>query len=863
MRQQAPPSWIDRILEWYCDEYYFEEIQGDLHEWYFAQKDQKRTFLKFRYFIQVLRYYSLTRSKSFNKLVKNPNYLSMKSILTLTYRNFKKDKLSGFVRLTNLIFGITIFMLAFVYANYELNYDTFHENGDKIYRIGQSTHNERAWAAGPIGLGPAISDNIPDVSRMTRFVPVRETWMKAGEEKLYENRVFYADSSVFSMFTYEMIKGDPRTALVDPSSIVITESMATKYFGDEDPMGKTMQMLADRGATRKVTGVIKDVPLQSHLQFDFLCSIYSYGDEEYQRSWRNYFVYTYVEIPNKTAIPKIQEEIKREFMAGYGIDDPELPFQAIVTPLQKIHLFTNQEKDNADHGNVYYVYILFSIGTFVLIISCINFINLTIIKGLDRAKEVGLRKTVGAFRTQLIWQFMSENLVLLIIAGIGSVLLLSGLSDFFRNLSGLQLPLNFLTDSQILITLAIILIGLELISGIYPAVVLSNFKPAEIIKPLGAMSMQLKKVGITRKVLIVTQFSLSIILVIGSITVYDQLSFMRNQDLGFEKEQILLVKLNYELSQKLTALKDEVNQIPGVNQLSVSASVPGYRVSMEEVQAIGNPEAEMSRIMTADHQFLNTYAIELASGENFSSTKTDQTEYLINETMASLVFGDKNPVGQFISWRDTGRVVGVVRDFNFQSLHSNVEPLTIIRHPEINYGYLSIQFNPASTTAVLDGIEQAGKAIYPDLPRIEPEFLDDRFGEHYLAESRLQTIVWFFCVITIALTLSGIFSVATYNARKRAKEIAIRKVFGAGYPEMIWQMLKGFILLLVISFLIGVPGAYYLSIWWLQDFAYHITLSPIVFIAAILIMLILVFISSGYVTSRAANRNPAVVLKNE
>lgn len=859
--QKIPPRWIDRILEWYCHDYYLEEVQGDLHEWYYNQLENSSRLLNARYLFLVIRYYSLTRSKSFQKLITNPNYLSMKNILLITYRNLKKDKISGFMRLANLAFGISVFLLVLVYANYELNYDRYHENGADIYRIGQDSGGNRAWAAGPIGLGPYLAENVSDVKRMTRFIPARETWIEVGEKKLYEYGGYFADSTALRMFTYEMIQGNPKTALVDPLSIVLTESMAKKYFGDEDPMGKSMKLLVDRGASRIVTGVIKDVPAQSHLPFDFLCSLYSYGDEEYQRSWRNYFVYTYIEA-DEDKIPNISNLMRSETLARYNAPEDAF-FKPIFTPLHKIHLYTNQEKDNADHGNVYHVYILFSIGLFVLIISCINFINLTIIKGLDRAKEVGLRKTVGAFRHQLIAQFMGENLVLLLFAGICSLFMLGLAAPFFRDLSGLDLPLNFISSPEILIPLAIILISLQLFSGIYPALVLSKFRPAEIIKSAGSVSLSLKKIGLTRKVLIITQFSLSIILVIGSIIVYNQLSYIKGKDLGFEKEQILLIDLNYSLRQKLDALKENLRSIPGVRNVALSEDVPGYRISMEGVWPLGSTEETMSRLTTADENFLETYDIELAAGENFKTSNENEMQFIINETMAAICFGDRNPIGESMVWRDTGRVVGVVKDFNFKSLHTEIEPLTIIRDLDIDYGSVSIRFNPKSTDEVLAGIDQISRSVYPDLPKIEPLFLDNRFGQLYLAENRLQTIVWFFCLITIVLTISGIFGVASYNAHKREKEIAIRKVLGAGPSEMIWQLLKGFVVLLGSALLIGLPGAYYLVNWWLQDFAYQVTINPFIFVGASIAMLALIILSSGMVTLKATQSNPAATLKNE
>lgn len=861
-RHTAPPKWADRILQWYCSDYYLEEVQGDLHEWYYSQIQHSRRFLKTRYVFQLVRYYSFTRSKSFQKLITNPNYLSMKNILLITYRNLKKDKISATMRLLNLAFGISVFLLALVYANYELNYDQYHEKGNSIYRIGQDHGEGRPWAAGPIGLGPYLTENVSDVKSMVRFVPARDTWVKVGENKVVEKRVFFADSAALSMFSYEMVQGNSKTALKDPKSIVLTESMAKKYFGDADPMGKVIELQADRGSQNKtVTGVIKDVPAQSHLQFDFLCSIYSYGNKKYQRRWRNYMVYTFIEA-EEASLNNIQKLVRSEFIERYNGEEDD-PFTTVLTPLKKIHLYTNQEKDNADHGNIYYIYILFSIGTFVLIISCINFINLTIIKGLDRAKEVGLRKTVGAFRHQLIVQFMSENMVLLLFAGICSAIVLAIAAPFFRELSGLQLPLNFISNPQILLPLLYILIGLELISGVYPAVVLSRFKPAEIIKSGGSTSLSLRKIGLTRKALIITQFSLSVILVIGSVIVYSQLNYLKDRDLGFAKEQVLLLEINRSMRGNLEAFKEKLATISGVVRVSISSDVPGYRISMESVRLLADSESHRSRILEVDEKFLDTYKIDLISGENFSLNNPDQAEFIINETLATMAFGSRNPLNQQLAWADTGIVVGVVKDFNFKSLHTEVEPISLIRNLDLNHGYLSIQFNPRSTESVLAGLEQTGREIYPDLPKLESEFLDDRFGQLYLAEDRLQTIVWFFCLITILLTVSGIFGVASYNAHKRSKEIAIRKVLGAGSSEMIWQLLKGFVVLLGSALFIGLPGAYFLADWWLQDFAYQVTINPLIFASAAIGMLILIVASSGMVTFKATQTNPATTLKSE
>lgn len=867
--QQYPPKWPDRFLEWYCAEYYLEEIQGDLHEWFELENQRVgRRKASFRYWIMVFRYFSFFRLKPFQKLIQHPNYLSMKSIAKITFRNLRRDKLSGLIRIGNLTLGITIFLLSLIYARYELNYDQFHEKADRIYRVGSSIEGNQ-WAATPLGMGPFVQDNGGEVTHMTRLAPIRNTTVKFEDKFFYEKNGFYADSSLFQMFSFELTRGNAETALIDPKSIVISESMALKYFGNEDPVGRQLELSSDSDREgniepRVVTGVMRDIPEQSHLQFDFLCSIYSF-DERFSRQWRNFWVYTYVELSPGASTENTQDLIKQEFASIRNIPEEELDlYHALMIPIKRIHLYTNHEKEYADNGNVYYVYILFSIGLFVLIISCINFINLTVIKGLDRAKEVGLRKVVGANRFQLMAQFLGENSILLLISGIICLVSLALLAPMFQEFSGLNLPLNVFTSPEIIIALLTILVFLQLISGLYPALVLSKFLPAETLKS-GGQSRSMKKVGLTRQVLMVAQFCISMILVIGSMVVYDQLAYIQSRDLGFEKDQVLLIKLERSITGQFKQFENELLQVAGIKSVSTSSSVPGYRIMLEGMSELGSSDEYSSRLLYADETFLETYDIQLLEGRHFDPTiELGDDEYMFNQTAVKRFFGDRNPINQEITISgDTGIVVGIIEDFNFQTLHSEVEPLTISNLPPAIFGYASIKYEARATEKVLTAIDEASRLVYPNLPPLEVEFLDQRFQQLYLAESKLMSIVWIFCVITVLLTVSGIFGVASYNAHQRAKEIAIRKVLGGSLLELLKQLSKGFVWLLFFALLIGLPGAYYLSNWWLEDFAYRITLNPGIFLLAGLSMLIIIALSSGMITLQTANSDPAKVLKSE
>ncbi len=870
--KSSPPEWIDRVVEWYCADYYVEEVLGDLHEWYLhrQQENPRSSYLQLRYLVSVIGYFTISRSKPFHRLINSPKYLAMNMILKITFRNLFKEKLSGIVRLVNLVLGISFFLLCLIYTRYELAYDEFHTNSENIYRIGSSFDNS-PWAAQPIGLGPWMWDNVSSVKRMNRFVPVRTTSMKFGDQIFYEESGVMADSTVFDMFSYELIQGNPKTALLEPFSIILTERLARKYFGDENPMGKLVELSFDTSSRtwentpRKVTGVMKDVPAQSHLQFDFICSPYTFSDE-WLRAWRNFWVYTYIEFEPGADLDHASALAKEEFMRQYGVvEDEGHGFEMVLTPIERIHLYTNHEKEIAHNGNIYNVYILFCMGALVLVISCINFINLTVIRGFDRAKEIGLRKVVGASRHQLIWQFLAENAVILVMAGIVSIGILALLTPAFRTFTGLDLPLNVFRDPSVLGTLLLILLGLQVASGIYPALVLSGISPSQSIKSATVVTPA-GSIGLTRRVLIVMQFSLSFILVIGSIVVFRQLTFIQEKELGFEKDQVALIHINKETGRHYEAFEQAIIDHPGIKSISTASDVPGYRISLEGLQKMGIDTEHSTRLIYADHAFIDTYGIRLLEGKPFNKQFAPANrEFYVNEQAVQEFFDDGDVLGQrLVVSGDTGTVVGIVQDFNFQSLHSPIEPLTIYNIPwAMTGGYASIKFESAQVKSVLEAIETAGNEIYPNLPALEVVFLDERFAQLYVAESQLRTVILIFCIVTILLTVSGLIGVASYNVRKREKEIAVRKVLGCSTTELVAILSRSFLLLLGISLAIGLPGAYYLTQWWLEDFAYRVPVQPGIFVLSALIMVFIILNSSGLITLRAARSNPAKTLKNE
>lgn len=864
MKHPHPPRLADKILKWYCSDDYFEEVQGDLHEW-FHQRVEEVGYGRARraYYLDVVRYFRSFRLKKTYQLGNNSKLSYMKSIFKLTYRNLRRDGLSAMLRIGNLSLGIVVFLLTLVYARYELSYDTFHNGYDKIYRTGQSLRG-KAWAAGPIGLGAYLKSDVAGVEAMTRVFPARNSWIKRGDKIFTEKNGHLVDPEFFEVFNHKSINGRLDEALSDVRAIVLTEELARKYFGNENPIGQLVQLDNEEGESRIVTAVIENVPEQSHLQFDFLLPLTTFSGE-FRTAWRNFGTYTYVRLSEGTDLGKLNETVQKEYEARYPNIDEGL-LKTFMTPITEIHLRTNHEKELADNGNVNYVYILLSVGIFVLLISCTNFVNLSVIKGLDRGKEVGLRKTIGATKSEIVGQFVGENLIVILISALLSLIALAAFAPMFRNFSELNLPLNGFYNPEILVPVAVLVVLLELVCGVYPAIALSKFKPADVLKMGARGSFSNKRLSFLRKGLITLQFGISLVMIASSFLIYNQVDYIQNRDMGFEKDQILLINLDGKVRNKFGALRDGLKRIPGVQAVSASTDVPGYRISMEpviEVGVVSNEAPENIRTIRSDDEFLTAYGIQVKEGRDFRKESPEGvTEYLLNEAAANFIFDDRDPIGKNVVYRrDTGRVVGIIQNFNYKTIHTEVEPLVISSNARLRLA--SIRFDPQRTEEVLAGIASLSEEILPGTPPIEAEFLSLRFAHLYKAETKLKTLVWLFCLISIVLTMSGILGVATYIAKQKMKEIAIRKVLGSGVASLFGLMSKSFLMLLLLSVIISIPVAYYLSGWWLQNFAYQVPVGISGFVLSVLGVFLLVLFSSGLVTFKVIKANPIEALKND
>jgi putative ABC transport system permease protein len=712
---------------------------------------------------------------------------------------------------------------------------------------------------------------ILDAVRIRPSLPVSKNLVKYEDKQFYEEGVLYADNSLFDVFTFPMMKGDPKTALKTAYSVVLTEEIATRYFGDEDPLGKVLRFNDQEDFT--VTGVVKNVPQNSHFTFSMLCSFETFyaRDRESWESWFNWNIHSYLLLPEDYDYRELEEKfpafvdkhIGKELSAIGG----ELKY--FLQPMTSIHLHSNLQFEFSGNSSILYVYIFGAIALFILLIACINFMNLATARSANRAKEVGLRKVVGAKRKELIRQFLGESLVYSFFSLLTALVLVELALPFFRSLSGIDLRLGYASLSWLIPGFLGLIFLVGIIAGSYPALFLSRFQPVRVLKgslKAGAASSRF------RSILVVAQFVISISLIIGTAIILHQLNYMKNTSLGFDKEKVLVVQImDPKIRESLDSIKAELKRIPGVVNISASSIVPGEFPDMQPFIPEGFTEgqAQIMESMNVDHDFIPTLGMEIVDGRNFSiEFKTDHEEAaLINETAAKK-FGWDDPVGKTIKaptsialeW-GTRRIIGVVKDFHLASLHKAIGPLFISNRP----GYLNsivIKISSENFGYIVDMLREKWREIAPNHP-FDYFFLGDSFDSQYDAEERLSDLVASFAGLAIFIACLGLFGMASFAAEQRTKEIGIRKVLGASVPGVVALLSKDFLKIVGIANIVAWPMAYFVMKKWLQGFAYRTNIELSVFILTGFLALAIALITVSYQAIRAALANPVDSLRYE
>ncbi len=784
----------------------------------------------------------------------------LKNYLKITWRNLVRQKANSFINITGLAIGMTCSMLILLWVQHELSYDTFHENANDIYRVVENQYYAGGEifpvAVTPSPLAPALKAQFPEIIKATRFNFTSLTIKK--DDKIFTEGVAFADPDIFEIFTIPFVKGNAATALSAPHSIVLTEEAAEKYFGADEPLGQVLRI--SHRDDFLVTGVIKNIPENSHLKYDLLAPfIYLQELGNSMENWNNNWCYTYVLLQKNTPPYEVDKKIIDLIKKNNENDATEIYLQ----PLTEIHLYSSGKytADIGGHGDIQYVRIFSVIAIFVLLIACINFMNLATARSEKRAKEVGLRKVVGAQRHQLINQFFSEAIILSLLAFLVALMLTETLLPIFNDLSGKTLSLSRLETGLFFGFFAIALLC-GLVSGSYPAFYLSSFNPIATIK-----SSRSSQAGgsLFRKLLVVFQFALSVIMIIGTLVVSRQMDYIRNINLGLEKENIGYVWMAGEFRKKSEAAKQELLKNPNITAITRANQLPTYvgnSSSDWEWEGKDPSDEVLLHALNVDEDYATTFKMEMAEGRFFSREfPADSLAVVVNETAAK-VMGMPAPVGKRLSsGAENFTIIGVIKDFHFKPVRTKIEPLVMLRLPDQYYAMM-VRTRPEDIAATVAFVEKTYKTFNAETP-FHFNFLDQDYDNLYRAEQRAGKLSGYFSIIAILIASLGLYGLASYMAEQRTKEIGIRKVLGASVPILFLLLSKNFLMLAGIANLIAWPVAYFVMSGWLQNYAYRISLNVAIFVAAAVLAMIVVLATVSYQALKAALANPVEALRYE
>ncbi|QMW06998.1 ABC transporter permease [Spirosoma foliorum] len=791
----------------------------------------------------------------------------LRNYLKIAFRNLTRNKAFSIINLLGLSTGITVCLMIFLFIMNEFSVDNFHKEGKSIYRVMRGIEHEGkevgvSYLSGPYG--PALLNDFK--GQITQAVRVNPTdaLVKAQDKSFHERKIIDADPSFFTFFSFPLLKGDPATVLLEPASVVLTESTAIKYFGSIDnAMGKIVEV--DKDLPVKVTGIAQDVPANSHLDFDLVIPLENYKDRGYMTKWINNGIYTYVQLAPTTTEAQVERNFPRFMEKHMGLIMKEygFHFNLSLTPLRDIY-FEQAAPDSTKHGDKRVVYIFLSIAVLILLVACINFMNLSTVRAVERSKEIGVRKVLGAIKGHLVWQFIGESLLLTAFSCVLSLGLLALALPFYKQLLGYPLNLPVYAGPIALFLVGIIVVA-GFLSGSYPAFVLAAFSPIQALKG----KLRLGKGGVSlRQVLVVVQFSISLLLMLGTAIGTQQMSYLKNKQLGYNKEQTLVIPIdNGDIYNFILKHKPELLAQSRIEAVSMMSGEPGgfFDGHMFDVEA--HPNRWKSRTEFADFDFVKTLGLKVVAGRDFSPQYPSDTTRaaLINRTAATrLGWTPNQAIGKWIKntlHDSTNRtIIGVVEDFNFVSLKDAIEPLVIT--PNDDRRAALIRLKPGNLPATIETIQQLYAKTRPAYP-FEYHFLDQQFDQMYQADLRQQTILSVFAGLAIFIACLGLFGLASFSAQQRTKEIGVRKVLGASVGSVVTLLSKDFLKPVAIAILIASPIAWYTMNQWLQNFAYHIDIQWWVFALAGLLAVCIALLTVSFQSIKAALMNPVTSLRSE
>ena len=782
----------------------------------------------------------------------------LKNYLKIAIRNLSRQKVFSAINIIGLAIGLACGIMLSLWIFDEISFDKFHENGNNIYRVleNQSYSSQNMQVAvTPAPMAEAMKDDFPEIVSITRYNSGYSQTIEVGEKKFEETNGAFADADFFEMFSFPIIKGS-QNPLADVNSIVLTETIAEKLFGYTEVVGKIVSIY---DLDLKVTAVISDVPRNSHISFGYVLPFQIIVDRNPDLdNWGSNSIYTYVQLINGTSCEEMTGKIKMYLKENRESSNSELYLQPITkTYLHSVGLVA----DYGGMGDFRYIILFSIIAVFIIIISSVNFISLSTARYTKRAKEVGLRKVVGSQRSQLIWQFLGESMLLLLISLGVALVLVEFCLPAFNNISAKQLSLLYLLNPEMLTGLIVFVIILGFLTGIYPAFMLSSFKPVTALKGSQVTS---SKGAAFRKVMVVTQWTLSIILIISTLMISKQLQFMKNKKLGFEKEHI--VYTNIRGFGELDALKEELLKHPGVENVSATSKLPNRIVSSAPGsvwEGKNDEETFLVHYNIVDYDFIETFKIEIAEGRSFSQEFSDEENFgvLLNEE-AIKQMGLEDPIGKEYSfWGNEGEIVGVMKDFHFKSLHNPIEPMLFMVFKDY-VDYLVVRIAANESTNTISFLEETMDRFDPENSH-EFRFFDERYNAMYNSEQQMGIILKIFTGLAIFIACLGLFGLSTFMTQQRTKEIGIRKVLGANVPNIVIILSKEFTKWVIIANMIACPVAYFILNSLLQNFAYRVTIGYQIFGVTIILSILIAIFTVSFQTIKAANSNPVKALKYE
>lgn len=815
----------------------------------------------------------------------------IRNIIKISIRYLVKQRGYAFINIFGLAFGLATCILIFLFIQDELSYDRFHTEAENIIRVeprwvgqGEDSH----WAATDGGLLPALESRYPEIlSSVKLHFNYQPSIVDYEDLSFSEERIMIADSSFFDVFSFRLLEGDPATCLSGTGKIVLTESYVSKYFYDEPAINQTLR-IDDNPFI--VSGVVQDVPVNSHLHFNIIMAM-----DEMRSNWPGVdkqpgpsTFYSYIRVADKGSLKSLKRKANEQIWEIYGLDvendttgvmedyTPSLLFQ----PITDIHLNGHAEKEIEANSNKKYIYIFSSIALFVLIIACINYMNLATARSSRRSREVGMRKVLGAYRRNIFTQFMAESYIMCLIAMVIGLIMVEIILPGFNNLTGKELSLSISNNSVLLVLLILIVIIVGFLAGSYPSLFLARLDPMKILRSGLSAGKANKQALYLRRVLVITQFTISVILIIGTLTVYRQLNYIQNRSLGFDKEQLLVISIPARQHfDAVQSFRDDLVKNPKVVTSSTISGIPGQRMPFLSVALPDATESTLEdatslqegfgmRVLSGDADLLRTLGVDFSEGRDFDPDiqQDEQEAFIINEAAVEWL-GLKNPVGTRFNYTynvdpiKEGKIIGVTENFHYASLHSEVEPIMIHIYQPYNR-YLIIRLNTENIQRTVAGIEMAWTEALPTIP-FSYFFLDSFYDNLYTAEANMGTIITYFALLAIIIACLGLFGLASYITEQRTKEIGIRKILGASMASIVKSLSYEFMILVLISNIIAWVPAYLLMQNWLNDFAYRTGIAIWIFALATIIAFIIAFVTISFQSIKAAMANPVNAIKYE